>query len=438
MAKYVLDEKLHPYATDEQWRKLRALAEHGSAKGAARALGITPQSFQEGVKAVKKKAAQQGYAPECGINHPIPEGLTSRGPSILTDASGRIVQYWNKMKAAGRPDEETTHVPNPKIIARVATLYDHQGKVTQQWVTEKPEDKTKEVLWQAFAAGLMSELPQVKPTRAPKHANSSLLACYPVGDHHFGMLSWRAETGADYDLGIAEKLLNDATAHLIGSVPPCETSLIALLGDFLHYDGLEAKTPTSGHILDADSRYPKMIAVALRSIRNMVRLALGRHGKVHIIIEIGNHDLSTSIFLAQCLAMIYENEPRVTVDVSPAHFHYFEFGLNLIGTHHGHGVKMEQLPLIMATDRREAWGRTTHRTWWTGHIHHAKSKSVVSNSEDYVGCTVESFRVLAPTDAWAAQKGYRSIRDMCAIVLHKNYGEVARHKVNPSMLEDAS
>jgi hypothetical protein len=211
--------------------------------------------------------------------------------------------------------------------------------------------------------------------------------------------------------------------------------LIALLGDFFHYDGLEAKTPTSGHILDADSRYPKMIRSAIRSVRNMIRLALERHNTVNVIVEIGNHDLSTSIFLAECLALIYENEPRVVVDTSPSHYHYLEFGSCLVATHHGHGAKMEQLPLIMATDRADAWGRTKYRYWYTGHIHHAKTKTVVSSAQDFTGCTVESFRILAPADAWAAQKGYRSVRDMKAIVLHKEFGEVARHTVNPDMMK---
>ena len=49
-------------------------------------------------------------------------------------------------------------------------------------------------------------------------------------------------------------------------------------------------------------------------------------------------------------------------------------------------------------------------------------------------CRVESFRVLAPNDAWAENKGYRPQRDMKAIILHRDFGEVARHIVNPNML----
>jgi hypothetical protein len=190
-------------------------------------------------------------------------------------------------------------------------------------------------------------------------------------------------------------------------------------------------TPTNRNLLDTDGRYPKMVRVAIRCMRYLVEAARRRHGSVHVIVEIGNHDLSSSIFLMECLANLYENEPRVTIDTSPRHFHYFHFGKNLVGTHHGQSVKMEKLPLIMATDQPELWGSTEHRYLWTGHVHHDQAK-------DIEGCRVESFRVLAPQDAWASNKGYRARRDMKAIVLHREYGEVARHIVNPAMLEKRS
>jgi len=171
-----------------------------------------------------------------------------------------------------------------------------------------------------------------------------------------------------------------------------------------------------------------MVRAVIRSTRQMIDKALLRHGELHIIVEIGNHDLSNSVFLMECLSALYEKEPRVTVDTSPRHFHYFTFGKTLVGIHHGHGVKLDKLPLIMAADRPKDWGETKYRYWWTGHIH-------TDTMKDFVGCRVESFRVLPPEDAWAANKGYRSMSDMKAIVLHKEFGEVARHTVNPAMLD---
>jgi hypothetical protein len=50
---------------------------------------------------------------------------------------------------------------------------------------------------------------------------------------------------------------------------------------------------------------------------------------------------------------------------------------------------------------------------------------------------VESFRTLAPADAWSAGMGYRAGRDMFCIVHHRQYGEVERHRCDISMLEAA-
>jgi hypothetical protein len=129
----------------------------------------------------------------------------------------------------------------------------------------------------------------------------------------------------------------------------------------------------------------------------------------------------------EALSNIYENEDRLTVDTSPSKFHYFTFGKCLVGIHHGDGAKPADLPLIMAVDRAQEWGEAEFRYIWTGHIHS-------DNVKDFRGVRWESFRILAPPDAWAAGKGYRSRQDMKAIVLHKEFGEVARHIVNPAML----
>jgi hypothetical protein len=284
--------------------------------------------------------------------------------------------------------------------------------------------------------GFTSGLPRAEPIPFDQqlypHISTELMACYPVGDLHLGMLSWSKETGANYDLKIGENLLIKATDYLVTSAPSCQQALVVFLGDFMHYDSMIPETPTGHNKLDSDSRPAKMIRTAVRCMRYLIAAALARHEKVHVIVESGNHDPFSTLFLIECLRNVYENEPRVTLDDSPAHYHYFQFGKNLVGVHHGHGTKMQNLPLIMAADRPEAWGETIHRTWWTGHIHHAKTQAAVS-AQDFTGCSVESFEVLGSEDAWAHQKGYRSKRSMKSIILHKEFGEVDRHTVTPGM-----
>jgi len=380
---------LSNYATVRQKEILGAIQSEGSEFKAGLKLGIHHTTVNKAYKAVKYKAAMQGWSPDHGLVHALPDGLKLKGTS---------------------------------------TLYDMEtGAAKIQWVKSLVDKERQEAIFLEALEGFAEAIPRSEKVKPPELTDDNLLACYPVGDHHFGMLSWHEETGDDYDLSIAESLLRGSIDYLIESAPHAETALVAILGDFMHYDSFEAVTPAHKNLLDADSRFPKMVRAAIKTLRYMIAQCLLKHQKVHVIIEIGNHDPSSSIFLMECFHNLYEHEPRVTIDRSPSHFHYYRFGKVLIGTHHGDKVKSEKLPMIMATDRAKDWGDTEHRYWWTGHIHHDSVK-------EFTGCKTESFRVLAPLDAYAANAGYRSGRDMKAIIMHKDFGEVERHIINSQML----
>jgi len=68
------------------------------------------------------------------------------------------------------------------------------------------------------------------------------------------------------------------------------------------------------------------------------------------------------------------------------------------------------------------WGRTRHRFYFTGHMHHAKM-------QDIGGVQVEQMRAAAPRDAYAASHAYASRSELQAITYHKDSGEVSRVKV---------
>lgn len=406
---------------------VQAVVKHGTITQAAIALDQPRGTLSSRIS----DARRRNLCPELFAEIDRPKYII-KGESIFRGPDGEERGRWEKTKLAGREDEEVHHVPDPKKITKISTQYDQVGKVTQQWIAESPDAARREELWRAFGEELKADLPRVKPQKAPAGTDADLMACYPVGDHHMGMLAWAIETGGDnYDIAIAEQLLDDAFRHLTAAAPKCGLALIAFLGDFMHYDSWAAVTPAHKNLLDADGRFPKMVRAAIRSMRRSVDYALARHDRVHVIIEPGNHDPASSIFLMESLALFYEREPRVTIDTSPSRYHYFTFGKVMIGTHHGDGTKPENLPGIMAADRPEEWGRTEFRYILTGHVHSRTAR-------DFPGCTWESMRVLAPLDGWAAQKGYRSIRDMRAIIMHREYGEVSRLTVNPKMFASAA
>jgi hypothetical protein len=122
---------------------------------------------------------------------------------------------------------------------------------------------------------------------------------------------------------------------------------------------------------------------------------------------------------------VYENEVRVEVQGNDAKFNFIEFGKCLIGINHGDRIKIDRLCGVMTRNQAEAWGRTTFRRWWLGHIHHKVMQ------EHDSGVTCESFHTLAPIDAWHSGAGYGAENRVTLITLSKEYGEVNR--MSPSL-----
>ena len=214
---------------------------------------------------------------------------------------------------------------------------------------------------------------------------------------------------------------------MIETAPASELGIVCQLGDFLHYDGLVAQTPTSGHALDADSRFEKMVQVAIRLVRRVTEMTLAKHDRVHVLMAEGNHDLASSVWLRQMLKALFEDEPRVTVETSPNPYYALEFGKVLLANHHGHLRKRDSLTGQFAAQFPEIWGRTKFRVAHCGHYHHT-----VEREND--GMTVFQHRTLAAKDAYAARGGYHAERKTEAITYHREFGEVGRIHVSPEMV----
>jgi len=384
-------DDLKQFCTARQWEVLQALETAGTERSAALALGCTRNVISQVVKAVKAKAAASGWSPDNDMTKPVPIGYRIKG---------------------------------------ISTLYS-DGLVKAQWVKSEVDKGQEDALLQAAVEALTEDLPKVRGTKGPKDTEGALRALYPIGDHHIGLLAWGEETlQGDYDLKISEMLLMRAMDHLVTVTPACDTAMILVLGDFLHYDSFSATTQ-SGHLLDADSRFPRMVRVAMRVLRYLITVALKRHKSVQLVVQQGNHDPSSTVFLREAFHHIYENEDRLEVDTAPRTFSCHQFGKNLIGTHHGDKVKLPQLPLLFATDYPKIWGATEHRVILTGHVHHDQILL-----KEFSGATVESVRILAPKDAYATNGGWRAMQTMTARVLHKEYGEVSRSTFSPAMIDD--
>lgn len=384
-----IDSKLIEFATARQIEYIKAIEKHGSARKAAKALGLAKSAVTEAMSRLRAHAARQGYSPEHDMTRTVPDGFKVKG---------------------------------------VSTYYDKDGKAAGQWVKSAVDQDRQIELLREFAAGLAEDVRGLAPiTKAPKRADEDLMCVYPLGDPHFGMHAWWQDAGEDFDLKKAEALTCGAVDRLVASAPPAHTALLLNLGDMFHADNQKNQSQ-SGHQLDVDGRWSKVQRVGLQAMIYCARRLLEKHQKVVVRINRGNHDGHSSYALSLMLSCYFHNEPRIEVDLSPATMWYYRFGRVLIGSTHGDTIKGPDMIPVMAADRAEDWGETRHRYVYVGHVHHQDVK-------EYRGGVVEYFRTLAARDAWHAGQGYRAGRDMRLIVMHKEHGEVERHRCDVAMVE---
>lgn len=386
----IITEGLKDFAvTDRQKQILDAYLEHGSFRKAAVALGLQHSTVQDSIDRIRARAAKQGYSPEHDMTH---------------------------------------IVPPPYVVKGHSTLYGEDGKPKLQWIkTGLDNDKYQALMLEAIEA-LKEDIPRVSIMNPPPLGNADLLNCYVITDYHLGMLSWGEETGADWDLDIAEKLIIKWFAQAIQQSPDADVAVFAQLSDFLHFDGMDAVTPASKHLLDVDTRFSKLVRSAIRVIRTCIDMLLAKHQNVHIIMADANHDPVSQIWLREWFSVLYENEPRITVDKTPNPYNAYEFGNTALFFHHGHKRKVANVSEVFAGQFRELFGRTKYAYAHMGHLH---SIDVKENNL----MIVEQHRTLAPADAYAARGGWLSGRDAKVITYSRKYGEVSRITINSDMLK---
>lgn len=385
----IIDIGLKQFATERQQEYIDAVNEAGGYRAGAKLLQINHSTLFSGLNIVKAKAAAQGYSPDHDMVHVVPEPYVVRGHS---------------------------------------TLYDADGKPKLQWVKTRLDDNKFQQMMLDAIEGLKDEIPRVSLTAAPPLGKDNLLNCYVVTDYHLGMLSWDEETGENWDLKIGEELIINWFANAIHQSPDANTAVFAQLSDFLHFDGMDAVTPASKHLLDVDTRFAKVVRCAIRVLRTIIDMLLQKHQKVHIIMADANHDPVSQIWLREWFAVLYENEPRISVDRSPNPYNAYEFGKTALFFHHGHKRRISNVSEVFAGQFREMFGRTKYAYAHTGHLHHIDVK------ENNL-MIVEQHRTLAPADAYAARGGWITGRDAKVITYHSEYGEVSRLTINSDMLK---
>lgn len=380
-------ESLLPYASPAQEKVALLRIEGKTYKEIEAITGINSNNAATYLARLEVKAARRGWSPNHDLSRPVAPGQHLRGAS---------------------------------------TLYDEDGKVRLQWVKSQIDrEREAQILIDTIEDASKCHK-RFRPTTPPKHFDEDLLTLITITDFHMGMYAWEAESGEDWDVSIAKRVFLDAVHRLVQGSPKSGTAIFCQLGDFLHFDGLLAVTPANKHVLDADTRYGKLVDLTLYIMVEAIHLLLKRFPKVRVIQAEGNHDEVGSIWLRKHIKHVFSEDDRVEVDDSEFPYYACLHGETMLAFHHGHKQKLNQLHKFFASEPRfrEMWGQAKHTYIHAGHLHHEK---VVEDG----GAIAEQHPTLAARDAYAARGGWQSQRGAKAITYHKTHGEVLRMTVRP-------
>lgn len=376
------------YCNTERQAEIVNLFEQGlNQTEIGRQLGITRETVKSTLKTIKTRAAKQGYSPGHDMVHTVPDGFKVKG---------------------------------------VSTYYNDEGKPVGQWVKSQSDEKRQiEIMLERLDAA-MDSIPRFAPTPTPEQTDENLLSLLTITDFHLGMYAWEAETGDAWDVDIARQVFLDSVHKMIQGSPKSEVGILCQLGDFLHWDGMLAITPTSSHVLDADTRYGKLVELAMTVMSQAVGMMLEHFGKVVVVSAEGNHDISGSIWLRKYIKHVFGDDERVEVIDNEFPFYGYLWGETMLGFHHGHKVKLANLHKLFASEPRfrKMWGSATQTYIHVGHYHHEK---VIEDG----GAIAEQHPTLSGRDAYASRGGWVSRRGAKVITYHKTDGEVARITVRP-------
>jgi hypothetical protein len=382
-------EILLKYCNPIQARNVNAYFDNdNNARKAAETLNINSSVISRTISRARKRAADDG----------IVEGLP-----LLTIAEGRK-------------------------LGKVTTQITGDGEVKNVWYRQDDQLELAKVAIDEFC----KEQPPIK-SKTPKQLEpycTDVIPWFNIGDGHLGMISYHEEVGEAFDLSIAERELCAAMGILIDEAPVTERCVIQDMGDMTHYENSAGKTSHSGHDLDCDGRFAKMIKVYARTMRFIMDKAVAKYKYVDVIINQGNHSRINDFWMVTLLQHLYEDNDQVTILNNDNVFTPYRMGNTFVMTHHSDKCRPNKLVDVMSTDYRQDFGEAKYKYIDIGHIHH----SMVL--KEHPGVTLESFNQLATRDQYAHDGGWRSSSCLTVVYRSKTYGEIGRNKLSLERVRD--
>tara|TARA_R110000751_G_scaffold59588_1_gene125009 strand:+ start:941 stop:2122 length:1182 start_codon:yes stop_codon:yes gene_type:complete len=325
----------------------------------------------------------------------------------------------------------TSEAKSPKEIIKILNIDTTEWKLSSYWnkqmgdhwrvsamVTKLKENEVDDVaeLLKNFKPKKYKE---VKRLETPgKTRTAGVLS---LQDIHFGK-EGNETVDKDFEQTIKDLIQRATDSHHL------EKLYYVVGGDLINMDTWSGTT-TSGTPLDNCMTATEAYMQAFDAIQWSINYLKQFCDKLQVIYIPGNHDRLSSFHLAHGLSKCFDDK-NIMWDVVYLERKVYVYKDNFFAFEHG-DVNTKNSLLIYSMEYPKEWGKTIHRTLYTGHYHHKKKIQYITEHEN-TGFMLKILPSLSRTDYYHYHNKFVGSRRSGVLSLHSpSKGEICELTYSP-------
>jgi hypothetical protein len=361
-------------------------------------------------KALKKNGKELTAKEKDDIETHIQKKFEGAGLTITTKSLH--IQTLEDLLTESQVDLDVWEVVGHEINSWEVTIGRRGGGQPQTFTNYQVKAKFQKLVPDPMDTAIRQLIKDITPYQVPLvdvpiNEDTDFAMEMALYDAHFGKLAWGPETEqGSYDMEIAAHTFVNAARKNLDFCSPWNLSKIFFpFGqDFMHIENYQGTTPMAKHVLDTDTRLPKILQTAIEAMFDVVKLCRDV-APVEVLWVPGNHDMHSSFYLSEIIKQRFRDDDRVLVDNTPPWRKARLWGNLLVGFTHDANVRQANVVNMLPQFFPELWGQSKYREWHTGHKH-KKMEWKFAPVASAGGTVIRQIPTLSPIDAWHYQEGF--------------------------------
>ena len=349
----------------------------------------------------------------------------------LSDLNSSSYEYNLEKGEAKMEAISTSEAKSPEEIIKVLNIDTTQWKLSSYWnkqmgdhwrvsamVTKLKDNEVDDVaeLLKNFKPKKYKEVKRLQTPGKTKTAGVLSLQ-----DIHFGK-EGNETIDKDFEETIKDLIERATNSHHL------EKLYYVIGGDLINMDTWSGTT-TSGTPLDNCMTATEAYVQAFDAIQWSINYLKQFCDKLQVVYIPGNHDRLSSFHLAHGLSKCFDDK-NIMWDVVYLERKVYVYEDNFFAFEHG-DVNTKNSLLIYSMEYPKEWGKTIHRTLYTGHYHHKKKIQYITEHEN-TGFMLKILPSLSRTDYYHYHNKFVGSRRSGVLSLHSpTKGEICELTYSP-------